>query len=291
MPQLDSHASARLTLLAAALCSAPGCTSGDAGSGCEPPSDCSISTALTDPSTGEPTTETTETTDSNGECADAGPCEGDTTITDEGGLTDLADCESLSGDLTLLGQDWITEVELPCLESIGGGLYVGNRPTPEGFIDPEDTAGANPGLVRITLPRLTEVGRNVIIAYGASLETVHLPRLSRIDGYLWLLQNSALVELDSLSSLSSVAAAVWLSDNSALTQVDGLVGLESIGGLLEISSNDRLESLDGLSNVETVGSSVYVIDNPSLCRSHIDQITGDIDIGSSLVIEGNDDGC
>ena len=61
-----------------------------------------------------------------GTCA-AETCQGDYEIENETDLVAIAQCESISGDLTFAAQDWLTSLDLPSLTSVGGSLeFEGN---------------------------------------------------------------------------------------------------------------------------------------------------------------------
>ena len=69
-------------------------------------------------------------------------CSGDFTIVNSADLEALANCKEVTGDISLGDSDWLTELSLPALESIGGTLSI----------------VINAGLTSIRLPALKSSG-------------------------------------------------------------------------------------------------------------------------------------
>ena len=59
--------------------------------------------------------------DTAGDCA---PCQGDFGIENSTDFDDVERCESITGDLRVIGTDWLTSLDLPCLTSVGGDLEI-----------------------------------------------------------------------------------------------------------------------------------------------------------------------
>ena len=55
---------------------------------------------------------------------DCSPCDGDFGIENSTDLDDVERCASIEGDLRIVGQDWLTSIDLPCLTTVGGNLII-----------------------------------------------------------------------------------------------------------------------------------------------------------------------
>jgi hypothetical protein len=111
-------------------------------------------------------------------------------IENEHDLEEIYLCESISGDLVFDTQEWLTGIDLPCLTSVGGNLYIGLN----------DTLTSIDGLSSVT----------------------------SVGGYLYISHNDALTSLDGLSSLTSVGETLYIGYNDALCQDDAEALAESI---------------------------------------------------------------
>src|SRR5262245_55476724 len=92
-------------------------------------------------------------------------------------------------------------------------------------------------LETLTLPRLTRVDGWLRI-YGAKLRHVELPALLEVRGCLVVTGCPALEELR-LGMLMS-AGGMWLADNPRLRLIQGLASLSYVRGDLVIAKNPRL---------------------------------------------------
>ena len=62
-----------------------------------------------------------DTTDS---CAAAVPCMGNFDVNNGFDLEQIALCESITGNLEIAGQGWLSGIDLSCLTAVGGDLYI-----------------------------------------------------------------------------------------------------------------------------------------------------------------------
>lgn len=86
-----------------------------------------------------------------------------------------------------------------------------------------------------------------IIEGNSSLQNLHnLGSLSNVEGYLKIIENNSLINLDGLQNLEAISP------------------LPSSGGGLFIKSNSSLVSLYGLNNVHTVAGPLFINDNINL---------------------------
>ena len=70
--------------------------------------------------------------------------------------------------------------------------------------------------------------------------------IQRINGYLQIVENAALVNLRGLDDLSYIGSFLNIDKNQKLTNLLGLNNLDSVEGGFEITSNNILADLDGL---------------------------------------------
>jgi hypothetical protein len=151
---------------------------------------------------------------------------------DNFGVT-YSQCTSISGALTINGNDITNVLGLRNITSITGNLNIGN----------------NPVLTSLDgLNKVTEVGGYVNISFNAALTNVDgLNKLDHIGNGLLILVNAALANLDGLIGLTSVTD-ILLLNNPALTDIKGLqsVNSNSLTGIagLSIIQNSRLAACD-----------------------------------------------
>lgn len=90
-------------------------------------------------------------------------CEGDRWSTGEVMKGPIADCTSITGDLTLTSND--PSIELPILARIDGSLSV----------------WGNLLATHVAMPKLTKVGGRVDISYNDALTSLELPALATVN--------------------------------------------------------------------------------------------------------------
>lgn len=234
--------------------------------------------------------------DSDVECI---PCEGNFAITNGFDLAEAAQCASISGYVYVTGQDWVTDVELPCLTSVGGRLYIVDNEalsSLDGLATLESVGGdleigQNPLLESVEgLGSLTDVGEDVLIDGNDLLPTLAgLASLQTVGGFVQVLNNPLLGEIGGLPSLESVGLSMNLYCNNALTTAD-LLSIETVAGDLYISENDALVTLT-MPSLVSVGLDLTVTYNDSLCQADAEAFADPVTVADSTWIYGNNGDC
>ena len=170
-------------------------------------------------------------------------------IASEAELKAIAHCDHISGDLSFDHQAWLTQIDLPCLETVGSLDISGN----------------------------------------GSLSTLSLPALTAIERGFTLYDHDTLASVDGLDHLEEVGADIHIFENHALRDLDGLAGLRDVGGDLAVEDNDALRSCQGLAGVETVTGNLFMYDNRCLAEADADACTATIDVGGATVVHSNGD--
>ncbi len=83
---------------------------------------------------------------------------------------------------------------------------------------------------------------------------------SRLAG-LYLLENTALENLDALQTVTTIDDEVSIRANPALTSLRGLQSLTTVGDTFTISSGNGFDSLEGLDSLASIGGPVWIEDS------------------------------
>ncbi len=178
---------------------------------------------LVEPTAEEPETETAAQDTPDPACAEAVACEGEYEsfgeilsgyeITSAEQLAELRQCRSISGDLVFLEQDWLTDIDLPCLTEVGGSLRI----------------EYNPALTSLEgLRGITEVGGQLDIWDNAALTSLEgLQGITEVGGHLGILSNDALTSLEGLQSITRVGGGLSIRGHDALPEFNNLESLRA----------------------------------------------------------------
>jgi hypothetical protein len=128
------------------------------------------------------------------------PCGGTYIVANSSDLDVVAACEVMTGSLTISNAPWLTNLDLPCLVS---------------------------------------VGLSVAISENDDLTTIYAPALVEIGGTLNIWYNDALTTLDGLSSLTTVGDSVNIAYNDCLSQTEAEAFAEglAVGGYIDVDFN------------------------------------------------------
>ncbi len=160
--------------------------------------------------------------DEIGECDDAVVCdEVYYVVDDEESLAAVADCESIAVDLIIGQLDWLTEIDLPCLVSVGDILFIEE----------------NDALTTIDLPALETIGGDLQLHGDDALSVVALPALTTVGDDLQVYGNASLDSLTGLSALTAVGDALDIRENPCLSQADA----ESFATSIEVGGEVMVE--------------------------------------------------
>lgn len=161
-------------------------------------------------------------------CEDTKLCEGDVySVRYHGDLDEIGQCADIAGKLNISSQDWLTSLDMPCLESVAGALH----------IDCND----HPRLTAVNMPRLSTVAGSLSIQRNDALTTIDMSSLTSVGGILHINYNDSLTDLRGLPSLTTVVAGLEIKGNDCLSQaeaeafaasldVQGFVGVSGNGG-------------------------------------------------------------
>lgn len=154
-------------------------------------------------------------------CEDAVPCEGDYVIGTTEDLDAIVQCETIAGDLQIESQE-ITNLELPCLTTVGGMLDISD----------------NHSLATFELATLTAVGNTMTIARNGFLTHFDLPGLASVDQSVIIQENATLAGFD-LSSLTTVSGDLDINYNDCLNQDDAqaFAAAISVDGTVNVGNN------------------------------------------------------
>jgi hypothetical protein len=191
-------------------------------------------------------------------------------------------CTSLSESLFISGDD-ITNVDsLSNLTSVSKDVIIQFN---EALADLDGLSGltAVKGYIQIwTNKSLENINGLSELKSVDSLEISVNPVLANLDalqqlsltlvegqfrsGYVYVVDNIGLLNVDGLSGLSGTVSQIDIEGNDSLLNVDGLSGITAVTKELNITKNTSLTNLDGLVNVGSVGGGLSVYANPSLAN-------------------------
>ncbi|MBI5387968.1 MAG: hypothetical protein HZA90_25170 [Verrucomicrobia bacterium] len=137
------------------------------------------------------------------------------------------------------------------------------------------------GRTSLSLPNLTAVGGNFVVANNGQLLTLDVAALATVGGSVNLQGNGALTAIN-LNGLSFVGGSLVLVGNSALTTLQ-LNALAQVVGTAMLSGNPVLASVC-LPALQTVGGSLDVSDNPAattLCFPVLLTVGGDLSVNNN----------
>ena len=209
------------------------------------------------------------------------PCSGDFDVENVFHLEEAAQCQSISESLRMEYQDWLTEINLPCLTTVGTSTFsaFGSLQILE-----------NPLLSNLQMPRLIEVKKHLQIGSNPMLSNLSgLSGMTSVGGDLVISYNAALTSLSGLSGIASVGDDLRISGNAALTSLSDLSGISSLRGDLRISYNAALTSLSGLSGISSVGSA-FISNNPCLSQSAAEAFAASIQVTGIVTVNDNGNG-
>lgn len=117
---------------------------------------------------------------------------------------------------------------------------------------------------QINYPNCTEIEGDVMIGESVSGDITNLNGLSQleaIDGFLGIINNSALQNLNGLNNLKRIGVGIELVDNSSLINLEGLDSLQRIDGYFIVHINNNLQNLYGIDALDSVYGEFKVYDN------------------------------
>ena len=222
---------------------------------------------------------------------------------------------TIGGSVEIVGGDYLEEVSLPLLRSVGEAEDIEVSACPklenvelsslesarridinhlpltalhlDAYTGGEDGlyVGYNPYLATLDLPALVETPGSLMVYSNALSDVDGLSSLESVGGDFDLSQLHA-TGLGGLASLEHVGGKVAIHDMTELASLDGLGSLGTVGGSVSLVRNPALESVDGFALTE-VGSDVHVTDNASLPQCDVDAWLADVTVGGSVFTEDN----
>ena len=147
------------------------------------------------------------------------------------------------GEITLFGDDFI-ETDISNLEGLRSIEYIQGDLRILGNDNLTDIDGLN---------NLAHISAFLAI-YGTSLKNISgLNSLSSLGGSVEIGNNNSLINIDGLNNLSSMEISFRLENNDSLVNINGLSNLAEIKRVLSISYNEKLTNLEGFNNLSSFG--------------------------------------
>lgn len=175
--------------------------------------------------------------------------QGSYTITNQASMEALQRYDGLTGTLTIAGDSLLTELDLPNLRYIGGGLSISN----------------NAALKTLDgLSALTEVGYLTIGSCSELTSITGLAKLAKTHYGLTVASNPKLTSLEGLDGLV-VSGTIDISDNATLVDADHLGRLKQVvDGGLTVRDNPVLPTFGQVSSLEAVSENLTIENNAQL---------------------------
>ena len=244
--------------------------------------------------------------------------EGSLVVHENPGLDELPPWPALvriGGSVSISNNPTLVAIRgLPALEDLAGGLYVAENAALEEFtfsdrvtavhslffgLNPRlDAIGGMSGLERIeqdarflynaslaaiNLPRLTEVGEDLVLQGNPALREPEFPALREVGESWSVVDNDALEEIAGFPALERVSAAD-IHDNDALEEITWTISW--LSSRLSIQRNSGLRELTGSASARFDDAAlVFINRNPQLGR--VEGFSG-VTTLSHLTLEEND---
>ena len=229
-------------------------------------------------------------------------------------------CTSLSESLLISGND-ITNVDaLSNLTSVSRNVSIQHNESlanldglsgltaVKGYIQiwTNKSLGNINGLSSLRSADSVEISLNPLLE---SLDALKQLSLALVEGqfrsgYVYVADNTGLLDVDGLSGLSGTVSQIDIEGNDSLVNVDGLSNITAVTKELNITNNASLINLNGLVKVASVGGGLSIYANPALAKCQAiapllgrpdgppdDSVGGDIRLGSDSPSLANAAGC
>ena len=232
------------------------------------------------------------------------------------------DCEEISRNVTIRGDNIVGLNGLSNIKKINGGLFIlqndllsdlsglKNLSLIEGTLSIENNTLLNSlqglqGLERINGSLVIEMSNfdglpDIPPGPTGLTNLTGLENLTFIGGTLKINENDALISFAGLKNLTTLGGDISISNNYSLTNFDDLKQLTSIDGSIYIGSNPHLTSINGLENIDPVSvnadnpaqADIRIVNNPLLSSCSINSICSLFQLdGVSSVISNNGSEC
>lgn len=187
-------------------------------------------------------------------------------VTNNNALTSLAGLDNLAsidGTSSIISNDALVSLTgLGSVTIIGPGLTISDNASLATLAGLESlrsslgiTISRNPVLTDMPLNSLRVVGSLSITDNDALTSLAGLEPLRRVETYLSIGRNNALVSVEGLNNLEHTGGFT-LYENASLADVTALANLREVSGFLYIQDNDALTSLIGLERLERLGDNI-----------------------------------
>ncbi len=168
---------------------------------------------------------------------------------------------------------------------IPASISLGQGCLPDGFFF---TTQAQIDNFQSDYPGCTEIIGDVNIDGGGITNLEGLDVLTKIGGYLMIVDCEMLENLSGLDQLDTVQGWFELHQSNLLTDLQGLNSLKYIGGSCWIYNNEGLTSLAGLNSLQLIGGDLMLIFNGNLVSLEalggLDQINGHLNIAANTFL-------
>lgn len=186
-------------------------------------------------------------------------------------IDSLYTLQSVSGILEIKSLSAIQSLSgLQNLQTVGGDLTMENLP-----VSLSSSNGLN---------SLTSIGGNLRIINTRLSNLDGFSGLDSIGGYLYIQENSTLVDMDGFSSLQHIHDYLKIKNN-AIQHIDSVNSLAYVGGWIEITQNGYLKRIDGFNGLPLVKDDFWIAYQSSL--TSIDGFNGITQSDADFRIQAN----
>ncbi|RLD53162.1 MAG: hypothetical protein DRJ05_16810, partial [Bacteroidetes bacterium] len=203
------------------------------------------------------------------------------------------DCNSIEGDVTIMGADIENLNGLSNLISIWGNLTISQNPLLPSLVSLNnlDLIGGdliitgNENLISFSgMSYINSIYGNLEIIGNNIASLNGLYNLESVWGDLIIKQNPLLVDLEELGNLIYIAGNLDIGINASMTSLNGLESITNIGGSVEIYEN-ALSSIDGLQGIASTGENLVLSGISDIVD--LSSLNSDLSIGANITISSN----
>lgn len=187
-------------------------------------------------------------------------------------LTALESVQEVQGNLNLYGLGHAEINFLSNINTLGGDLNIGQLQSITDFAGLRGFTTVGGSLIIQQLGKedlaivdhIEIIGEDLIIDGNDELNTLftNTPDVRSVGRHLYIMNNNALVELDTLGPIGEISG-LKIERNQILETLAGADNITAINGYIYIKDNPALTSFSGLDNLNLL-SDIYLINNQAL---------------------------
>ncbi len=146
----------------------------------------------------------------------------------------------------------------------------------------QDLVVEAPGLTKLNLRGVKNVGDDLFIASNTALTDLDLGDLTIIGGGLFIWDNDVLADTSGLRNVRAIGGALHITNNRSLARL--ILGAVSGIGTVRITSNPKLADLSGLARIEFIAGDLIIANNAALAKLPFGALQK---VKGNIRIEGN----